>query len=243
MIQTILLLKTALALLTLVATSPVQLPQSVKDNAILVSNQAIAYACQELAKSPQTQQNGLIYTPPVQNQPIVNTPTGSAPSEPLLTQQNKTMLTQDVASLEIINPLNGKGLGPKPDSYGTDRGYVAYDWDYLNSTPSIADNERPKGFTFPDESNIINIGLVCRDEKGNPVNKAVVTVEATDSTQNKTIHGTGNVTKIRNAEGEESSVHYYPFNYQFKTAGEHTITFTCNGISESVTVTVVDPAK
>ncbi len=209
MIQAITLLKTALALLTLVATSPVALPQSVKDNAILISNQAIVVALEELAKSPQTQQNEPIYTPPVQNQPNVvtpsqPTPTGSVPSETI------TIQTTKMITLEIINPMAGKGLG---------RTYEA--------SPEIVD-----------EKNYIEIGILCRDN-GVVVNDQVVTVEATDETQNKTLNGTGDIytTYVNN---QKTKYYYYPYHYEFKTSGDHTITFTCQGVSEQVTLSVTD---
>lgn len=230
MIHAITLLKTALILLNLVATTPV--PQSMKDNAISIANQAIVVATAEIAKS------GQVTVQPVQYQPIMNTPvtpqyiapapTGSIPLEvpPLFIQSIKKMTT-----LEIINPADGKGLG---------RNYVAYNWDEFNK-PGIADNERPAGFTFPTEENYIYIGVVCKDESGSPIRNAQVVIEATDATQNKTLDGTGATVKVMDSIGQESRVSFYPFNYQFKTAGDHTINFTCNGVTESVTVTVSDP--
>ena len=50
--------------------------------------------------------------------------------------------------------------------------------------------------------------------------------------------GIGSVTKIYKEDGTQEIVSYYPFRYEFKTAGQHTIKFTANGMSESITLDV-----
>jgi len=66
----------------------------------------------------------------------------------------------------------------------------------------------------------------------------LITTKTIIMTQNKTINGSGSTTKIIDGLGQQSIVVFYPFNYQFKTAGEHTITFTSGGVSAEVKVSV-----
>ncbi len=89
-----------------------------------------------------------------------------------------------------------------------------------------------------DESNYVYLGLVVYDDNGDPIRNVVVTIVATDSSQNKVLNGTGNVTPIYNENGAKIITPYYPFNYEFKTSGDHTITFTTLGMTKSVTLTV-----
>ncbi|MEK9207209.1 MAG: peptidoglycan-binding domain-containing protein [Patescibacteria group bacterium] len=132
-----------------------------------------------------------------------------AVSGALVGKNTGSFKTTSLASLKIISPTNGKGLGRK---------YVA--------------NKE-----IVDESNYIELGFIVRNDVGESMRDAKGVIEATDEDQNKTLIGTGNVTKIYNGEIPES-VYYYPFHYEFKNAGQHTITFTANGMTESVTLTV-----
>ncbi len=113
--------------------------------------------------------------------------------------------------IEIISPIRGKGL---------DREYVA------NSQ-------------VENESNYVELGLVVYDDAGEITKMDKVVITATDETQSKTINTTGNVTRIY-TNGVEKTVYYYPFHYEFKTAGDHIITFEANGLSESVTLKVTE---
>ena len=85
--------------------------------------------------------------------------------------------------------------------------------------------------------NELDIGAVVYGEDGEPTRGAVVTIVATDSSQNKTENGTGSVTPIY-VNGQKNVVPVYSFHYEFKAVGEHTITFSSGGVSKSVTVTV-----
>jgi len=113
-------------------------------------------------------------------------------------------------TLEVISPIRGKGL---------DREYLARD-------------------EVKDEANYIELGLVLR-ANGEIVKDAVVEVVATDTDQNKTLNGTGNMTTIY-VNGAKRVVHFYPFHYEFKTAGNHTITFTHEGQNEVVNLEVAE---
>ena len=132
--------------------------------------------------------------------------------------QPTTTMTQSLAKIEVIDPLSGKGRG---------REYKANDWQ-VNP-----DGTMKEGSVAPDDSNSIELGLVCYDANGNDMATPTVTVTATDASQNKTISGTGSVKKIY-VEGAEKTVHYYPFHYDFRTVGMHAISFTCEGMSAIV---------
>lgn len=129
------------------------------------------------------------------NAPTTTAPQGNIPAD---------TAPVPAVSIQIVNPLNGKGLGRDP--------YIA--------SPVIKD-----------ESNYIDIGLVVTNPDGSNNNTATVTVTTSDPSQNKELKGTGTFW------GNPHNVYYYPFEYQFKTAGDHVITFTCEGVSVSVTVT------
>jgi len=108
-------------------------------------------------------------------------------------------------TLEIISPFPGKGLGRK---------YLARD-------------------EIKDEANYIELGLLCRDNGGVSVKDATVIVETTDKDQDKKLVKTGNMTKVY-VEEVCQCIFYYPFHYEFKKPGKHTILFTCNELSISV---------
>jgi len=112
--------------------------------------------------------------------------------------------------LEIISPINGKGLG---------RTYNAV--------------EEGKELN---ETNYIELGLVVY-KKDKAQRDLIVTVEATDSEQNKILAGAGNVTTLYKDNGQPKGVRYYPFYYEFKTPGVHNIKFTCKNKSVDVNIT------
>ena len=116
------------------------------------------------------------------------------------------------ARIDIINPLAGKGSNV-PHS----------------TSPAFDERGNPK--------NEMYIGAVLYSDDGEATGHPIMTVTATDASQNKTINGTGGVTPIY-VNGQKRVVSFYSFSYEFKTVGEHVITFSANGISQSVTVTV-----
>lgn len=114
--------------------------------------------------------------------------------------------------IDIISPLPGKGIRAG-----------------LSTSPSFDERGNAK--------NEIDIGAVLYGDDGEAINNATVVVTATDPTQGKLINSTGNVTPIY-VNGQKRVVPVYSFHYEFKTAGEHVITFSANGVSQSVTVQV-----
>ena len=144
--------------------------------------------------------------------------------------------TTSLASIKIFSP-GGNGLGPRLDPItGIDMGYRA--------------NNYPEGGIMPNDSNSVSIGLIVRNDDGVAVLKYDITIEATDPPDpncwvcRRFMKGTGTdqigigaVTKIYE-DGIPEMVSYYPFRYEFKTVGQHTIKFTANDMSESITVDV-----
>ncbi len=158
----------------------------------------------------------VIYVPVYVPQPTP-APTPQAPTpEPIVEAKPKPVPSK--ASIAIISPIAGKGIGPRMDFNGTDVGYVA-------------------SSTVENESNYIVLGLIVYDDAGENTRTAVVTVTATDASQNKTMNGTGNQ-KTMYYDGIAKVMWFYPFSYDFRFAGQHTITFSANGMTESVTLTV-----
>lgn len=130
---------------------------------------------------------------------------------------SETQACQNELSLKIFSPMLNKGLGRQ----------------YIASSEII------------NESNYIELGLLIKkdDETFNKhgalgVDDAIVTIEATDSSQNKTLNGTGNVIKTIDDDGINKLFSYYHYHYEFKSSGEHTVTFSANGMTKSVTLNV-----
>lgn len=86
-----------------------------------------------------------------------------------------------------------------------------------------------------DESNYIEIGLIVKDENGNILKDKTVEVHCTDATQDKSLNETGNFSPRINPPNGGS---YYPFHYEFRTEGQHIISFTCEGESLDLTLDV-----
>lgn len=157
--------------------------------------------------------NDKIYIPTKEVAPIVqNNQVTINTIPPTIPQavQSPIIIQQNksMEKLQIISPMANKGLG---------REYFASE-------------------VVKDESNYIEIGLVVYDHYGDVDRNTQVVVMATDSSQNKTMNGTGTIGRIYE-NGVKKEVYYYPFTYEFKTAGEHTITFSANGMTEVVKLT------
>jgi len=160
---------------------------------------------------------------------IINIEEQTMPINKISSEKIVEPIPTESAIIEIIDAIPGKGLGRK---------YIAYDWDKFNSE-NIPDSERPVNFVFPDESNSIDLGIIIRDSKRQSVKDATLTIEATDNTQNKELVGTGITKKMRNEDGEVSEIaSYYPYHYDFKTVGKHTLIFSSGGIEVSVDLDV-----
>lgn len=114
------------------------------------------------------------------------------------------------AKIEIVSPMGNKGLG---------RDYLAR-----------AD--------IKDEANYITIGAILTNPDGSINNTAEMTVTTSDSAQDQIMDGTGSLWSNRYINGQKSPAYYYEFTYQFKTTGDHILTFGANGLTKSITINV-----
>lgn len=138
----------------------------------------------------------------------VTTPETTPQPQPVATVSAPQVM--QTATIEVKNPLPGKGLGR------------TLKW---RATPI-------------DELNEVDLGAILTNPDGSINSTSVVTVTATDDTQNKTLNGTGNTSTFGDPNNPKM---YYPFSYYIKTPGLHKITFTSDlGVSIDVSINVTD---
>ena len=196
-------------------------PQPTVDTvSIILNHQATSTMQDNSTASPSEPQ-------PSTTIPSVTAAPSTPPPSPTFIPPTTSTAAVSQARIETVSPINGKGLG---------RQYKAYDWDALNGA-NMPDNERPAGFVFADESNYIELGAVLYNDDGGFNQTARMTITATDGEQNQISVGTGNV-QWYYVDGQKRQRHYYPYHYEFKTAGKHTITFEANGVTASVELDV-----
>lgn len=200
MIQALMLKIAALSLLLLVGQNP-QLPGDFKDQATTVANQALAAAESTLSATSSLERPVDTISPDLSSKTV---------SSPQVTT-SATIMTNAApasnASIEIVSPIPGKGLG---------RQYTA--------SPIVTG-----------ESNYIELGAIVLNDNGEPMSNADVTITVNSETP-VVIHGTGDVYP-RYVDGQKRVTPVYSFHYEFKTAGSYTFTFAANGMQQSVTVT------
>lgn len=102
-------------------------------------------------------------------------------------------------TLEVVSPMPIHGLGRK---------FIAND-----GTGEVLD------------ANSVDFGVILRDGSGQPVKTAIMTMTASDPQQGQRLVGTGDLCTIY-PNGERTVVPCYMFHYDFKTAGDHTLTIT-----------------
>lgn len=122
-----------------------------------------------------------------------------------------------MTTIEIISPIAGKGHENRELLYRDD---------------------------VLDEANYIEVAAVVRDDAGVELRDAKVEITATDASQNKTYEGTPNRQPIFVDNPDPSKedkvkkvVPIYPFRYEIKKKGKHTITFKVGTVTESITFT------
>lgn len=125
-----------------------------------------------------------------------------------------------MTTIEIINPMAGKGYKDRELLYRDE---------------------------VLDEANYIDVAAVVRDDAGEEVRDAKVEISATDASQNKTYEGTGNKQPIfvdnpdpKREDKVKKIVPVYPFRYEIRKKGKHTITFKVGAVTASISIT---PAK
>lgn len=79
--------------------------------------------------------------------------------------------------------------------------------------------------TPDDPANKLDVGATVYDDNGNLVTAGNITITTSDPNQDTT-------TFSRNVNGQI----YFPYEYIFRFAGDHTITFSMNGASNKITV-------
>lgn len=207
--QATLLLQAALSLLVALASLGTNVSPSLRQQVITVANEAITQANYEIANPPMTD-TGTETTPVPDQTP---TPGASSPAQGQVQAPAAAPQEQDApatqAAIQIVTMDNVHQL--------TDTWQVA-----------------PASVTTAGEASSTNyvaiLGAIVTDASGNVDKTATMTVTTDDEAQNTTIVGTGNFW------GAPHNVYYYPYTYLFRTAGEHQITFTANGVSASVTL-------
>lgn len=84
------------------------------------------------------------------------------------------------------------------------------------------------------ENNFIWIRADVYGDDGLNSRDAVLKVSTPDLEQNRTMNGTGNL--AGSSQYPNPGNYYYDFTYFFRSPGAHTITFSTNGTSQSVTI-------
>lgn len=165
-----------------------------------------------------------------QSQPIIataNNGNGNQPQEVFITRPVPVYLTQ-TADVRIVNfPAPTPNPQPQPMTTTIQIGNTRLGYD-LNKQYYSRN-------TVLDELNYIDIAAIVRID-GQVDKESTVEITATDSTQNKTEVGTADIGRI---QGDPNQYRMYSFRYVFKTPEDHTITFSTNGVSESVTFHVL----
>lgn len=141
-----------------------------------------------------------------------------ATSDSLVSKRSGAFKTTSMARIDIIDYMPKSGLN-RPHS----------------TSPEL--DEGGKG----NPMNALIIGAVVYDDNGEPTRSAVVSISVKSPTGEETsvVNGTGGVIPIY-PDGYKRVVPFYGLQYEFKVAGEHVITFSANGVSQSVAVQVAE---
>lgn len=107
-----------------------------------------------------------------------------------------------------------------------------------NDYKTNPDGTLKEGSVAPTDNNSADIRAIVYDVEGKPTNQPTVVITATDRSQDKTLKGTGNVMAVYNADGQKNVVPVYVFHYEFRSSGDHQVTFSTNGLSQSITISV-----
>lgn len=136
---------------------------------------------------------------------------------------------------QAIIPESSPQPTPEPEPILAPKPMTQYTLEVISPIPIKGLNrEYSARQQIMDEQNYVELGLLIKDSNGEYMKDVEVVIEATNADQNKTLNSTGNVTKIY-INGQKKVVPYYPFSYEFKTPGMHTIKFSAMQKSETIT--------
>ncbi len=120
--------------------------------------------------------------------------------------------------------------------------------EFINIIPSKGVNKEHRAANkIKNEDNYIDVGLVVRDDSGNCIADADLTIEVTRGqkiTDQITLKGTGNIIPLvekgvpHYLNPKKIKTPYYPFHYEFKQSGKHLFTFRSLGAETSIELIV-----
>ena len=165
---------------------------------------------------------------------------------PTITSSATTTMTQaqpptSALTSEAPAPTGNEGVGASAPEAPASKARI----DIISPIPGLELNRKYTTSPELDQDgkgnpmNAIAVGAVVYGEDGEPTRTAVVAITIKTPTTEKTIsvQGTGAMVPIY-PNGQKRVVPVYISHYEFKTAGEHVITFSSGGVSRSVAVQV-----
>lgn len=224
MSQAIALLKTAVALLILLQ-SATNIPTALRDQANVVVSEAIRSANQAIVgaqttSAPTTASSGQggVQSP----QDVSTSVVSSAPAQ-ASTPTVPASIPTSQARIEIVN-------------YPTDltRQYSAMPASCKLVIGSNYNDVDCSPNAYPNNGDVTLKAVLYHDD-GSVNQTGVMQISATDARQNKTFNGTGDIVTFYKGD-QKQQVYGYVFGYHFLVSGDHTITFSANGLSKSVTL-------
>ena len=160
---------------------------------------------------------------------IANTAISSANQE-ILRLNNMPKTTKDLSRKEINNPQPSTGSVEIPDSSYTIEIVSPMRGTGLDRGPGYKFIASPTSELL---ENYVEIGAVLRDSNGNVIKDEEMNILASDSEGNtieKTLKGTSTFSR-------KVGDFVYVFRYEFKTKGDHRISFASQGVTATITLT------
>lgn len=181
----------------------------------------------------------------LKNSNLESSTTNSAPQAPTPSAQSQTIPTpaapQTTPVPQYVPPVT---IAPTPVSqaridvvnYSTDltRQYTAMPTGCKLIIGSNYNDVDCSPSSYPTNGDVTLKAILYNDD-GSVNQSAVMQITATDSRQNKTFNGTGNIVTFYK-DAQKQQVYGYVFGYHFLAPGEHIITFSAQGLSKSVTI-------
>lgn len=151
-----------------------------------------------------------------------------------------TTMTQEPTA-QPAEPIAGVGATPEAVEAPASKARI----DIISPTPGLGLNRKHTTSLELDQDgkgnpmNAIAVGAVVYGDDGEPTRSAAVqvTIKTPSGEQSRPMSGTGAMIPIY-PNGQKQVVPVYILHYEFAEAGEHTITFSSGGVSQSVAVQV-----